>query len=734
VLVKRNRAVDTGGTEEQQGEARVAVERALSLDPSDTVLLALYAEQLHSTDPFKALQVHQIIQRRAPSVQNALGLGSLAAGMAAREPQTSRRAALLEVARVSLEQAYAAEPNDPQVVRGYAQYLRASGQPDKADQLLASSSEAGLTWRELLRQGKVLQAKAFLDRLHEEDPTSVDTLQGLVFVAEMTRDAEALERSSDELVAARDTPNNRVDQVIVFLRAGLVHQAAIRLEQLKTRYPEEARAALLEAWVRLRMGRLSGARTAIEQVLGSDPNNAMAWSIKGQVCLAQGETGPAIEALAKAKGLRDDPTVRLGLAQAYAQADRPQDAAAELRGILAEPAVAWQAVTLLERLLAGEGRAADLAEVYALIERTYPEDVQWINRAAAFALSREDHAKAEQLYAKAQRIKADLYADSPAEVWGLDGDYAAACEGHLQALVSLAGDDKDRLDAVIREGTRYAGSRFEPWVLGWVARSRLKLGDRPGALEDCRRAIGMAESDPGLLGQLVRHMAGEVGAEEIVQQAFAGQADSLVHHAVHLHLAALGERIQDAVAHADRCLALVGSEGEAMRFYATCKADLLALAYHHSSDDRYLHEAIAQYESLAAKTPTDSSVLNNLAYLLAQGGVGPARSLEYARKAYELRPNSAVILDTYGYVLHQDGRHLEALEMLSAACQQFRIYDGAVPADVYEHLGMVREALGDKAKALREYQQALDAGTRPGGRLPAKTGSRIRAAMERLRP
>ncbi|MBP8304900.1 MAG: tetratricopeptide repeat protein, partial [Phycisphaerae bacterium] len=86
------------------------------------------------------------------------------------------------------------------------------------------------------------------------------------------------------------------------------------------------------------------------------------------------------------------------------------------------------------------------------------------------------------------------------------------------------------------------------------------------------------------------------------------------------------------------------------------------------------------------------------------------------------------------YVLHQDGRHLEALEMLSAACQQFRIYDGAVPADVYEHLGMVREALGDKAKALREYQQALDAGTRPGGRLPAKTGSRIRAAMERLRP
>lgn len=734
VLAKRNRAMEAGATEDQQTEARVAVERALSLDPSDTVLLALYAEQLASTDPFKALQVYQIIHRKEPSVQNAVGLGSLATSLAAREPQTTRGAALLDLARVSFEQAYAAEPNNPDVLRGYAQYLRASGQSARADQVLESAGEAGLTWRGLLRQGKVLQAKAFLERSHQADPTQIDTLQGLVFVAEMTRDAEGLERYSDALVAAHDTANNRVDQVIVFLRTGLVHQAAIRLERLKARYPGEARAALLEAWVMLRRGQLPGARQAIDQVLQSDPHNAMAWSIRGQVCLAEGEPDLAIESLAKAKGLREDPTVRLGLAQAYAQADRPQDAVAELRGILTEPAVAWQAVTMLDRLLSGLGRTADLAEVYALVERTFPDDAQWINRAAAFAFSQQDRSKAEQLYAKVRTIKAALYADSPSAVLGLDSDYAAACEGHLQVLLSLAGDDRDRLEAVIREGTQYAGSRFEPWVLGWVARARLKLGDRPGALEDCRRAIRMAESDPGLLGQLVRHMAVRVGAEEIVGQAFAGQADALTSHAVLLHLAALNERTQEAIAQADRCLSLAGPEGEARRFYTTVKADLLALAYHRGLDDRYLHEAITQYESLADKTPTDSSVLNNLAYLLAEGGVGLARAMEYAKTAYELRPNSAVILDTYGYVLHQDGRHQQALEMLSAACQQFRINDGDCPADVYEHLGMVREALGDKVKALRDYQQALDVGTRPGARLSPRAGSRIRAAIERLRP
>jgi tetratricopeptide (TPR) repeat protein len=158
------------------------------------------------------------------------------------------------------------------------------------------------------------------------------------------------------------------------------------------------------------------------------------------------------------------------------------------------------------------------------------------------------------------------------------------------------------------------------------------------------------------------------------------------------------------------------------------------LAYEKSSDKNYLQTAIADYESLLAKMPNSTgvtTVLNNLAYVLAENNERLAEALEYARRALNAKPNNPVLLDTYAYVLLKSEKISEAAESLAAALQHYEQDKMPVPAEVYEHRGMIKEKLGAKSEALAAYRQALQAGE---DRLSEKAKQRIREAIARVSP
>jgi tetratricopeptide (TPR) repeat protein len=155
---------------------------------------------------------------------------------------------------------------------------------------------------------------------------------------------------------------------------------------------------------------------------------------------------------------------------------------------------------------------------------------------------------------------------------------------------------------------------------------------------------------------------------------------------------------------------------------------LLTTAYEATSDKAYLAKAIAAYESLRAIMPNNSSVLNNLAYMLAQDDRRLAEALEYAKTAVRQTPDVAGYLDTYGYVLHKNGRNTEAAEVLAAAIRRYEA-EGKTSAEVYEHLGMVNEALGQQEEARAAYRRALEIG---GQAAPDAMKQRIDAAVRRL--
>jgi Flp pilus assembly protein TadD len=75
--------------------------------------------------------------------------------------------------------------------------------------------------------------------------------------------------------------------------------------------------------------------------------------------------------------------------------------------------------------------------------------------------------------------------------------------------------------------------------------------------------------------------------------------------------------------------------------------------------------AVAAYEQALAKAPENASLLNNLAVLYQE--LGDPRAAATAKRAYDLAPERPEIVDTYGWILVEQGRVQEGLVLLQQA-------------------------------------------------------------------
>ena len=88
----------------------------------------------------------------------------------------------------------------------------------------------------------------------------------------------------------------------------------------------------------------------------------------------------------------------------------------------------------------------------------------------------------------------------------------------------------------------------------------------------------------------------------------------------------------------------------------------LATIYQQQND---INQAEAHYNAILTEQADNVLALNNLAFLYSQKN--DPRALELAKKAYEKAPESAAILDTYGYILIKQGQPKEGLPILEKA-------------------------------------------------------------------
>ncbi len=713
-LYERNRKLADNVTADQRIETRNALEAAVALNPADNQLLSLYAEYISSTEPSRALAIRQYLQQRIPNTQNAVLLASLATDMATGETDTDKKEALFEIAGSALEQALRLNPQDAFVLSAYAQYYRIKGQEGKARELLEKAGQKQLLWRHFYHQGKFADAKAVLEQLYRKDPADSNSVRGLLLVSKETGNRDGVKKYSEKLLSLEENVEYYLLQIQTFLEIGLVKEAEIKLQSFMERFPDEPRSRLLQAWLVMRQGRLKDSLAAINRYLERNQNNAKAWELRGKVNFLRGDYSQAITDYRKSGTLVNNPEISISLARTYLRAGRGQEAITELQKVIEYPMISMWATRLLEQTYRQLGRKRALERLYDSTLEAMPENVFWHLRAAGYAQQENDFAEAIRLYEKSWQISRK----------NGEGN-AAALDGYLGTLI-LDG----KLEKVFEEGSRYIDSDFAHIAFFRMAEAKLQLGDKTTAVEYCRKAIDISGASEILASGIVEKVASLLGTQEVLKysrQRLETNSLSETANLVMFYLSKLGKEYNKAIDYIDKCLQITGSGSPQSTAYAIEKVRVLQLAYDKTSDNRYLNKAIEEYESLLEKMPNNTSILNNMAFLLAESGQRLSKALEYARRAYEMKPNSPNILDTYSYVLYKNGKLAEAAELLQAAMQHFEDSQITISPEVYEHLGMIKEELSSPQEALDAYKQALQT-----AELSEKSVERIKSAVERL--
>lgn len=743
VLWERNRRIREGGgsvTDEQRIETKNAFIRALKADPGNLELLKLYAEFIGEKEPLAALSIRQYLQKYNPSVENALLAGRTAMRMAINAASVAEKEDWFDIAEPFFKDAIDVDPQSRVALESYAEYYRVSGQDEKAEQLLLDAGDQQLLWTHYFWTGRFNDAKRVLEQLYKSDANDTDVVKGLLVVGQRTNDGEAVKRYSEELLLLEDSTINRLLQIQTFLQTGLVREVEYKLQSFKERYPDESRSLLFEAWLAMRQGRIEDAWDKANKYLERNQNNATAWRVRGQINLLRGKVDPkfyvkAIDDLRKSKSLSlDDPVTQITLARAYDEAGRVEDAITELENTIDHPQAPAEGRRLLEDIYVRGGRKEALTRFY---DRTLesaeggPDELFWYKRAGRFAMTEKQFNRAEQVYGRAWQISREAgKAD------------AAVLDGYLEALVSGAGTPEiarsvwnpSKLDKVFEEGRKYVDGDFAPIAYWWMAEAKMKLGDKTTAKQYCRTSLTKAFEGTNelLASEILQRAYRLMGAEEVseyCEQRLEIHPDSLAANLAMFDLMRIKGRHNEAIGYIDKCLEIAGPDSPRKVDYVRQKTEVLQRAYAKTSDNNYLERSIKEYESLLAKMPNNTVVLNNLAYTLAQNNERLEEALEYARRAYEVSRNHPGFVDTYAYLLHKNGRNSEAEKVLLEAVQQFEQHEGSAPAEVYEHLGMIKEGLGVKEEAIAAYKRALKIGA---DRFSETVKERITAAIERL--
>ena len=595
-----------------------------------------------------------------------------------------------------------------------------------------------MLWDHYYQAGQYEDARKVLEQLYKNGTKDSGVFKGLLMVAEQTSDREAVKKYSE----VENTVENNLAQIQAFLRVGLVKEAQYKLQSFKEKYPNEPRMLLLQAWLLMRQGQLDKALEKANENLQSNPDNPMAWRLKGEINFYRGDYDRSISDLRKSKLLSDEPATRIFLAKAFLQTERYEDAVTELRNTINAPGVPLEAMSLLEHIYLRLERKEALKKFYQETLEKFPDSANWLNRAGAFALKTGDFDLAEQLFKRAFLARQELYTGQ-GEIKEKDALYTTAFDGYLKALIAgartpdTANFNPAKLDKVFEECEKYKNGALAPIAYLSMAQAKTILGDKPAAIQYCRAAVDVAGDNEMLVADILLRMYVIMGAEEVMsfcRQKLATDPDSRAVNFTMFNLAKIRGQYEEALNYISKCIDLTGDDSLRRIDYTLKKGDISILLFETSSDKNYLKTAIADYESLLTKMPSNTGVttiLNNLAYLLAENNERLPDALGYAKRALDAKPNNPVVLDTYAYVLLKNGKKEQAAEFLAAALQHYEQDKILIPAEVYEHKGMIKEELGAKSEALVAYRKALEVGA---DRLSQKALQRIESAIGRVSP
>ncbi len=590
----------------------------------------------------------------------------------------------LQTAEAHLNKVVKVVPNNLFALRMLAATQLRLGRPDDAARTLAPALKSTrqdvgvliVAGEIALARKDFAQASAYFEQAAQRSPDNAGILTELGISRLAQGDSRAM--ADLQAAAAMDAGNSRADTVII-------------VNQLQGKQFDAALASI----------------DALEKKQSANP---LTWNYRGAAYLGKRDTARARDSFGQA--LKLDPAffpAAANLAQLDLIDNQPGAARQRFEGILkADP-------KHLDAMLA----LADLA-LRAKDEKTY---VGWLEKAATAhpQALRPRVALARHLLAKGDRNKALAVAR---EAVNAQPDNPAALD--LLGAIQLAmGDTTNALGTYRKLAERLPG-QAEPLVK--IATAQIGAKDLPGArksLQDALRIQPDLLRAQLMLGGIEIQSARFDEANKLAKQIQQQKPDSAAGGTLEGDTAFARKDFPAALSAYERAHKLAPSGALLVRqlnvLTASQRAEegekrLAAWLKTHPQDDSVrvpLAESLikrGQYKAAAAhyldlnKTnPDNLVVLNNLAWALHASG--DRRALTYAEQALKLQPENPLVMDTYGWILVEQGQTARGLKLLQQALSK-----APDSAEIQWHLASAYARNGDTARARGELERLLDSG------------------------
>lgn len=463
---------------------------------------------------------------------------------------------------------------------------------------------------------------------------------------------------------------------------------------------------------------LGKAMQAAQELAIKEPKNPLTYSLKGAVHLAQRDIAGARVSLEHALELQSS---YFPAAAALAQIDlgeNKRDAARKrMEAVLAKDKTNLDAMVALAGIALGEGQRDDAVSWLkrALSER--PEAVQPYVLLARVHLQANQPSEALEIARKASGVSS-----SDSQVLEVLGDAQLAMNdkmGAIQTFSSLVDALPKSVPARLKLASAYsANGAYQTAAVAVQKALALEPGNPDAQLVQAYqyvRAKRYAEAME-IARRLQRQRAdsaqgfGLEGDVQMAQNKYALAAQAYGQALTRQKSARVMVRL-----HAAQSLAKIeASEKPLVDWLRDNPTDVeareyLAGVYLNSGHDK---DAIEQYKTLLKLDPKNLRALNNLAWLLQDHD--DVEALDYARRAFQIKPEDAAVADTLGWLLIKRHQISYGTEVLQQAVSR----DPDNP-EIRYHLAKALLEAGDKARARKELEIVLGS---------AKTFSKIEDA------
>lgn len=263
----------------------------------------------------------------------------------------------------------------------------------------------------------------------------------------------------------------------------------------------------------------------------------------------------------------------------------------------------------------------------------------------------------------------------------------------------------------------------EPRVLDLSARYNAAKGDFGVAREQIAYAIDRDPSNVSYWGQLMTYQAADELPDEALKTFDRAKKHIVPDEQLKLYyvsVAQLAERYDSAASmlrsmifdiQPDLPIDSVLTIGSLRRDITGAELDRLSTYLVSLGDVYYLGKdtvpAFRMYENAINIDDSNSMAKNNYAYFLSIGGGDLDKALELSRQTLTgFDSDNPTFLDTYAWILYLKGEYDEALKYQEKALEGV---EGAAirSAELYEHYGDIKAALGDWNEAISAWKEAI---------------------------